>query len=169
MSNTSTPNTLKSQFAQYLKDNFEFDFIKVQEHAELNLSSSFNYSDKKAAIKAMSDMTRSEYVISEVFDLINDYTDISFNDKTTLKDLKDVDFEDILDKSSEYADHATDIYHSDIYNSVRIFSQDIEDAMDEFGFPEKPDLVKIIQIGQSYFYDKFYRWSIQSLETFLNQ
>jgi hypothetical protein len=163
---TTTTNILKSQFTQYLHDNFEFEYIKVQEHAELNLNSTYRYGDKEAKKKAMSDISRSDYVIESIFDIINDYTDIDFDDESTLKDL---DFEELLDKSGEYADGMADIYNSDCYNSFGLFSEDIEDAMNEFGYPEKPDLVKIIQIGQYYFYDRFYRWSIRSLESFLEE
>lgn len=159
MSNTN----LKSQFTQYLHDNFEFEYIKVQEHAELNLNSSYNYGDKEAQKKSMSDISRSDYVINQIFDLINDYTDIDFNDKSTFKD---IDFDELLDNSGEYGYGRADIHNSDCYNSCGLFSEDIEDAMDVFSYPEKPNLVRMIQIGQCYFYDGFFRWSIRSLESF---
>ena len=149
-------NNLKTQFTNYLQTNFNYDFLKVQEHAELT----FKIDSKEYLTKFIK---RSDYVIERVFDLINDYTEIDFDDTTSLIDL-DFDFEPILDKDYEYGDWAADIYFYSLYRSCSLFSDEIEDAIEDY---DKMELWKIIQIAQANFYSSFYRWSIESLQAFL--
>lgn len=149
-------NNLKNQFITYLQTNFNYDFIKVQEHAELT----FRNDSKEYLAKFK---LRSDYVIDRVFDLINDYSEIDFDDISSLVDL---DFESILDMDYEYADGATDIYFYSLYQSCNLFSDEIEDTIQE---TDKLELWKIIQMAQSSFYSSFYRWSIESLQSFLEE
>jgi hypothetical protein len=149
-------NNLKIQFITYLQTNFNYNFLKVQEHAELT----FRNDSKEFLAKFK---LRSDYVIDRVFDLISDYTEIDFEDISTLVDL---DFESIFDKDYEYADGAVDIYFASLYQSVNLFSDEIEDTIQE---TDKMELWKIIQYAQSTFYASFYRWSMESLQVFLKK
>jgi hypothetical protein len=80
--------------------------------------------------------------------------------------LIDLDFESILDKDNEYGNDSADIYFASLYQSVNLFSDEIEDAIQEF---DEMELWKIIQYAQSSFYASFFRWSIESLQSFLEE
>jgi hypothetical protein len=156
MPNTTTLNCLKAGFTKYLQTNFDYDFIKVQEHAELT----FKNDSKEYLAKFI---RRSDYVIDRVFDLIADCTEIDFDE---ISSLIDVDFESILDKDYEYGDGAADIYFYSLYQSCNLFSDEVEDTVQDF---DKMELWKTIQIAQFSFYASFYRWSIESLQSFLEE
>jgi hypothetical protein len=143
MHNTTTTN-LKAEFSKYLYNNFDYDFIKVLEHAELTFRN-----DSKEYLAKFN--RRTDYVIDRVFDLITDYTEIDFDD---ISRLQDVDFESILDKDYEYGDGAADIYFNSLYISTSLFSDEIEDTVQDF---DKMELWKLIQMAQSNFYASFYR------------
>lgn len=147
---------LKNQFTKHLQTNFDYDFLKVQEHAELTFKN-----DSKEYLAKFT--LRSDYVIDRVFDLINDYTELNFDDISTFVDL---DFENILDKDYEYGNDAADIYFASLYQSVNLFSDEIEDTIQDF---DKMELWKIIQYAQSSFYASFFRWSIECLQSFLEE
>jgi hypothetical protein len=159
MQNSITTN-LKSQFTTYLSDNFNYDYLKVQEHAELSFKNA-PINDKPNSL--INSVSRIDYVIDRVFDLINDYTEIDFDDPSSLVDL---DFESILDKDYEYGDGAADIYFYSLYQSCNLFSDVIEDAIQSY---DKMELWKLIQIAQSNFYNNFYRWSIETLQSFVEE
>jgi hypothetical protein len=152
MHNPPTTN-LKASFSKYLNDNFDYTYIKVQEHAELNFRN-----DSKSYLAKFK--RRTDYVIDRVFDLITDYTEINFDEVSSLQS---VDFESIFDKDYEYGDSSADIYFNSLYLSTNLFSDEIEDTIQEF---DKMELWKLIQIAQSSFYASFYRWSIESLQAF---
>jgi hypothetical protein len=57
------------------------------------------------------------------------------------------------DLTSEWAGNEIDIYNHDLFQKAWIFREDIENALNEFGTPDKADLIKIFQQGQHYFYN----------------
>jgi len=59
---------------------------------------------------------------------------------------QDVIESELEDRVSEAADRHVDIYYHDLYKSVSKFSEDINEAISEFGMPDT--LEKAIQHGQ---------------------
>ena len=141
----------KDQFQKYVNDNYDYDYIKVREHAEIT-------QDKEYLAKFV---RASDYVTDRIFDLINDYTDINWDDQLTFTN---IDWDDILDKNCEYGSDSSDIYNASLYQSVNLFSYEIEEAIDSY---DKMTLISYIQLAQSDFYGSFYSWSINLLKDFI--
>lgn len=91
----------------------------------------------------------------DLMDLLSGY---SFNDFNELIDyLEDNDSNYIGDNISSLSDSKVDIYNYDLREwAVDNYSY-IEEAIDEFGMPDKFDFHKCIQLGQYYVYNnEFY-------------
>ncbi len=71
---------------------------------------------------------------------------------STTKELKEaIKNDEIQDAISEIADNNIDIYNADLLDWLRDNYYKVEDAIEEYGFPEtdgKPDMIKAIMQGQ---------------------
>jgi dsDNA-specific endonuclease/ATPase MutS2 len=99
------------------------------------------------------DLLAFEY--EEANSLLDDFIDYQLDEDDI------VNYDQLEERVSEYADSLVDIYYYDIYKSCSKFSEAINLATDEMGRPETID--KEIQQGQYYAYNNLFMSFVQNL------
>jgi hypothetical protein len=159
---------------KYILDNLSIEYYDTICEIEKSNQEEKIKQDEKLTKKEQ-EMTREQMILCEIEDLL-DYVSINQDnlkqykkEKNDFWNDKNADGNYFCDITSEWADSRVSIYNYNLWREAPIFSDYIEDALNEYGFDKERGLIGLFMQGQFHFYNGLAGEVLQLINNYVNE